>query len=29
MAKPISKFFEGLGLPLRNIRWSWGLVMDK
>lgn len=24
MAKPISKFFEGLELPLRNIRWSWG-----
>ncbi|MBN8503347.1 MAG: HNH endonuclease [Burkholderiales bacterium] len=24
MAKPISKFFEGLELPLKNIRWSWG-----
>jgi len=24
MAKPISQFFVGLGLPLRNIRWSWG-----
>lgn len=24
MAQPISKFFEGLGLPLRNVRWSWG-----
>jgi hypothetical protein len=24
MPKPISKFFEELGFPLRNIRWSWG-----
>ena len=24
MAQPISRFFEGLGLPLRNVRWSWG-----
>lgn len=24
MAKPISKFFEDLGFPLRNVRWSWG-----
>jgi hypothetical protein len=24
MAKPISKFFESLELPLKNIRWSWG-----
>ncbi len=24
MAKPISQFFAELGLPLRNIRWSWG-----
>lgn len=24
MAQPISKFFEGLGFPLRNVRWSWG-----
>lgn len=24
MAQPISKFFEGLGIPLRNVRWSWG-----
>lgn len=26
MAPPISKFFERLGFPLRNIRWSWGAV---
>jgi hypothetical protein len=24
MAKPISRFFSDLGLPLKNIRWSWG-----
>jgi hypothetical protein len=24
MAKPISSFFESLGFPLRNVRWSWG-----
>ena len=24
MAKSISRFFSDLGLPLRNIRWSWG-----
>lgn len=24
MAKPISKFFAGLGFPLRNLQWSWG-----
>jgi len=24
MAQPISRFFEGLGFPLRNVRWSWG-----
>lgn len=24
MAQPISKFFEALGLPLKNARWSWG-----
>lgn len=24
MAKPISKFFEDLGFPFRNVRWSWG-----
>jgi len=28
MAKPISKFFESLGLPFRNIRWSWGARQD-
>ncbi|WP_300661127.1 HNH endonuclease signature motif containing protein [Hydrogenophaga sp.] len=28
MAKPISKFFESLGLPFRNIRWSWGARHD-
>lgn len=28
MAKPISKFFESLGLPFRNIRWSWGAKHD-
>jgi hypothetical protein len=26
MAPPISKFFERLGFPLRNVRWSWGAV---
>lgn len=24
MAKPISRFFSDLGLPLNNVRWSWG-----
>lgn len=24
MARPISQFFSGLGLSLRNVRWSWG-----
>lgn len=24
MAKSISRFFSDLGLPLKNIRWSWG-----
>lgn len=24
MAIPISQFFAKLGLPLRNVRWSWG-----
>lgn len=24
MAKSISRFFSDLGLPLNNIRWSWG-----
>ncbi|SIT36575.1 conserved hypothetical protein [Paraburkholderia ribeironis] len=24
MAQPISQFFSRLGLPLRNVRWSWG-----
>ena len=24
MDMPISKFFESLGAPLNNIRWSWG-----
>ncbi|PQA78078.1 HNH endonuclease signature motif containing protein [Rhodoferax sp. TS-BS-61-7] len=24
----ISKFFEGLGLPFRNVRWSWGARND-
>lgn len=28
VAKPISKFFAELGLPLRNIRWSWGARSD-
>lgn len=23
MAKPISKFFDRLELPSRNMRWSW------
>lgn len=28
MAKAISQFFADLGLPLRNIRWSWGARGD-
>lgn len=28
MDKPISKFFESLDLPFRNIRWSWGARRD-
>lgn len=29
MVQPISKFFEGLQLPLRNVRWSWGAMRGK
>lgn len=28
MALPISKFFEMLRLPLRNLRWAWGAQRD-
>ena len=28
MAKPISQFFVELGVPLRNIFWSWGARSD-